>query len=79
MIFLTFYEVKDYFEVNLIFLEDKGLVFSVYMIVKAGQERMAPVMMTALTSGIALVLIALSPENQKEKPCIQKLQLLMKD
>jgi len=35
--------------------------FDVDMIVKAGQERMVPVMMTALTSGIALVPIALSP------------------
>jgi len=35
--------------------------FSVEMIVKAGKERMVPVMMTALTSGIALVPIALSP------------------
>jgi len=31
------------------------------MIIKAGQERMVPVMMTAFTSGIALVPIAMSP------------------
>ena len=42
-------------------MKEEKMEFSVDMIVKAGQERMVPVMMTALTSGIALVPIAMSP------------------
>jgi len=37
-----------------------GVPFSEELIVRAGQERMVPVMMTALTSGIALIPLALS-------------------
>ncbi|MBN2491328.1 MAG: efflux RND transporter permease subunit, partial [Planctomycetes bacterium] len=37
--------------------------FSAAMIVRAGQERMLPVLMTALTAGIALVPIALAPDQ----------------
>jgi len=37
--------------------------FSQEMIVRAGQERMVPVLMTALCSGIALVPLALSPDQ----------------
>lgn len=42
-------------------MKEEKMSFSIEMIVKAGQERMVPVMMTALTSGIALVPIAMSP------------------
>ncbi|MCM8538365.1 MAG: efflux RND transporter permease subunit [Lentisphaeraceae bacterium] len=42
-------------------LKEEGMKFSKEMIIKAGQERMIPVLMTALTSGIALVPLALSP------------------
>lgn len=42
-------------------MREEGESFGPAMIVRAGQERMVPVMMTALTSGIALVPIALSP------------------
>ena len=35
--------------------------FGIELIVRAGQERMVPVMMTALTSGIALIPLALAP------------------
>jgi CzcA family heavy metal efflux pump len=37
--------------------------FSEQMIIRAGQERMLPVLMTALCSGIALVPLALSPDE----------------
>ena len=37
--------------------------FSQEMIIRAGQERMVPVLMTALCSGIALVPLALSPDQ----------------
>ena len=37
--------------------------FGPEMIVRAGQERMVPVLMTALTSGIALIPLALSPDE----------------
>lgn len=48
-------------------MKEEKMPFGVDMIVKAGQERMVPVMMTALTSGIALVPIAISPgESGKE-------------
>lgn len=42
-------------------MREEGEPFGAEMIVRAGQERMVPVMMTALTSGIALVPIALAP------------------
>lgn len=42
-------------------MRDEGVGFSAAMIIRAGQERMVPVLMTALTSGISLVPIALAP------------------
>jgi Cu/Ag efflux pump CusA len=42
-------------------MHEEGEKFSIELIVRAGQERMVPVVMTALTSGIALVPIAMSP------------------
>lgn len=42
-------------------MHEEGETFSIELIVRAGQERMVPVVMTALTSGIALIPIALSP------------------
>ena len=42
-------------------MRDEGVPFSAGMIIQAGQERMVPVLMTALTSGISLVPIALAP------------------
>jgi CzcA family heavy metal efflux pump len=39
----------------------EGAAFSEETLVRAGQERMVPVVMTALTSGIALVPLALAP------------------
>ena len=42
-------------------VKEEKMKFSKELIVLAGQERMIPVMMTALTSGIALVPLALSP------------------
>ena len=48
-------------------MKDEGYSFSKEMIVKAGQERMVPVLMTALTSGIGLVPLVLSAgESGKE-------------
>ncbi|MHC4946174.1 MAG: efflux RND transporter permease subunit, partial [Planctomycetota bacterium] len=44
-------------------MRKEGETFGPEMIVRAGQERMVPVMMTALTSGIALVPIALYPDT----------------
>jgi len=41
-------------------LKDEGYEFGKEMIVKAGQERMLPVLMTALTSGIGLIPLVLS-------------------
>ena len=40
---------------------DEGVKFTPELIIKAGQERMVPVIMTALTSGIALIPLALAP------------------
>ncbi len=42
-------------------LAEEGEAFSKDMIVRAGQERIVPVLMTALTSGIALLPLVLSP------------------
>ncbi|MDA1194219.1 MAG: efflux RND transporter permease subunit [Planctomycetota bacterium] len=42
-------------------MREEGAGFSAEMIVRAGQERIVPVLMTALTSGVALVPLVLSP------------------
>jgi CzcA family heavy metal efflux pump len=42
-------------------MKHEGMVFGEELIVRAGQERMVPVMMTALTSGIGLIPLALAP------------------
>ena len=42
-------------------MKEEGAAFDLEMLVRAGQERMVPVVMTALTSGIALLPLALSP------------------
>lgn len=39
----------------------EGVPFNHELLIKAGQERMVPVVMTALTSGIALIPLALAP------------------
>jgi len=44
-------------------MREEQETFSPEMIVRAGQERMVPVLMTALTSGIALIPLALSPDQ----------------
>jgi Cu/Ag efflux pump CusA len=44
-------------------MRHEGEPFSAAMIVRAGQERMVPVVMTALTSGIALIPLALAPDQ----------------
>ncbi|MEM8884328.1 MAG: efflux RND transporter permease subunit [Planctomycetota bacterium] len=44
-------------------MREEGESFSRAMIVRAGQERMVPVLMTALTSGIALVPLVLAPDQ----------------
>ncbi|MHC4919688.1 MAG: efflux RND transporter permease subunit [Planctomycetota bacterium] len=44
-------------------MREEDQPFGVAMIVRAGQERMVPVVMTALTSGIALVPIALAADQ----------------
>ena len=43
--------------------KEEGEVFSKDLIIRAGQERMVPVVMTALTSGIALVPLVLTPDQ----------------
>ena len=42
-------------------MREEGEEFTPAMIIRAGQERMVPVLMTALTSGIGLVPLAMSP------------------
>ncbi len=42
-------------------MKEEGMPFSKDVIVQAGRERVVPVLMTALTSGIALIPIVLSP------------------
>jgi CzcA family heavy metal efflux pump len=42
-------------------MKHEGMAFGEELIVRAGQERMVPVMMTALTSGIGLIPLALAP------------------
>ncbi|MCK6474423.1 MAG: efflux RND transporter permease subunit [Planctomycetes bacterium] len=44
-------------------MQEEGQPFSTEMIVRAGQERMVPVLMTALCSGIGLVPLALTPDQ----------------
>ncbi|MCW8131964.1 MAG: efflux RND transporter permease subunit [Planctomycetota bacterium] len=44
-------------------MREEGETFSREMIVRAGQERMVPVLMTALCSGIALIPLALAPDE----------------
>jgi len=44
-------------------MREEGEGFTQEMIVRAGQERMSPVLMTALCSGIALVPLAMSPDE----------------
>lgn len=44
-------------------MREEGAAFGADMIVRAGQERVVPVLMTALTSGIALVPLVLSPDH----------------
>jgi Cu/Ag efflux pump CusA len=44
-------------------MREEGEAFTPAMIVRAGQERMVPVLMTALTSGIGLVPLAMSPDE----------------
>jgi len=44
-------------------MREEKLPFSIDMIVKGGQERMVPVLMTALCAGIGLIPLALSPDE----------------
>ncbi len=44
-------------------LREEGMTFGRELIVRAGRERIVPVMLTALTSGIALVPLLLSPNE----------------
>ncbi len=44
-------------------MREEGLPFGVPMILKAGKERLIPVLMTALCAGIALVPIVLAPDR----------------
>ena len=44
-------------------MREEGESFSIEMLVRAGQERIVPVLMTALTSGIGLVPLALAADQ----------------
>jgi hypothetical protein len=44
-------------------MREERLPFGIPMILKAGKERLIPVLMTALCTGIALVPIALTPDR----------------
>jgi CzcA family heavy metal efflux pump len=44
-------------------MKEEGMPFGVAMVLKAGKERLIPVLMTALCTGIALVPIALTPDR----------------
>lgn len=44
-------------------MREEGIPFGRDMIIRAGQERMVPVLMTALCSGIALVPLAIAPDQ----------------
>ncbi|MGE0191340.1 MAG: efflux RND transporter permease subunit [Planctomycetota bacterium] len=44
-------------------LREEGVPFGPELIIRAGRERIVPVMMTALTSGIALVPLLLTPDE----------------
>lgn len=44
-------------------MREEGEPFGVELLVRAGQERMVPVLMTALTSGMALVPLVLTPDQ----------------
>jgi Cu/Ag efflux pump CusA len=44
-------------------MREEGLPFGVPMVLKAGKERLIPVLMTALCTGIALVPVALTPDR----------------
>ena len=44
-------------------MREEGEEFSERLLIRAGQERMVPVLMTALTSGIGLLPLALSPDQ----------------
>ena len=44
-------------------LREEGETFSIQMLVRAGQERIVPVLMTALTSGVGLIPLALAADQ----------------
>jgi len=44
-------------------MREEGEAFSPEMIIRAGRERIVPVLMTALTTGVALIPLVLSPDE----------------
>jgi len=44
-------------------MKEEGVPFGTEMLVRAGRERIVPVLMTALTSGIALIPLVMSPDQ----------------